>query len=204
MPEPCGVCDSLHARSGRQCGRCHRDRRGHQSRHRRDSRAARCGAVSSGARPLQDLHSRRSPPDHRCGLQRSAEDAGGAARAHHLHDGDHAAGRYSADHPLALPALQLSCGAVRRHCRSSCAIIAKAEGIDGRRQCAGACWRKLATDRCATRFQHHGPGDRLLRHYANGRCGAGAGRNGFVRGAGRLMGAVARNSSEDVLSWWIA
>ena len=61
------------------------------------------------ARPLQDLHPRRGAPDHRRRLQCAAEDARGAAVPRRLHDGDHGAREHSADHPLALPALRLSC-----------------------------------------------------------------------------------------------
>ena len=47
-----------------------------------------------------------------------------------LHDGDHAARGYSADHPLALPALQLSRRPLRRHRRASCAPSPRQEGIE--------------------------------------------------------------------------
>ena len=119
VPEPCGVCDSCREIRAGNCGGRDRDRRRHQSRHRRNPRAARGRALSAGARPLQDLYSRRSAPDHRRRLQRAAEDAGRAARPHRLHDGDDAARGHSADHPLALPALQLSRGALRRHRRAA-------------------------------------------------------------------------------------
>ncbi len=82
-----------------------------------------------GPRPLQDLHSRRSPPDHGRRLQCAAENAGRTAGARHLHDGDHAAGRHSADHPLALPALQLSCRAISTTSWRSCTCIAEAEAV---------------------------------------------------------------------------
>ncbi len=103
----------LHRDSRRKFCRRDRNRRGHQSRHRRNSRTARGGALPSGARPLQNLHSRRSAPDHRRGIQCAAENAGGASQPRHLHDGHDAAGRYSADDPVALPALQLSRDEVR-------------------------------------------------------------------------------------------
>ena len=114
-PEPCGKCDScIEVRQGNGRGR-DRNRRGHQSRHRRDSRTPRCRPLCPGTRPLQDLHPRRSPPDHRSSIQCPAENAGGTALARHLHDGHHRAGKHSADHSLALPALQLSRRPVRRH-----------------------------------------------------------------------------------------
>ena len=64
----------------RQLARRDRDRRGVQSRHQRNARAARERALPAGARSLQSLHRRRSAPDHQRSLQRAAEDAGGAAR----------------------------------------------------------------------------------------------------------------------------
>ena len=76
--------------------------------------------------------------------------------------------------------------------------IAKQEGIDGRRQCAGHA-RGSGRRLHARRSQHHGPGHCLLRQRAERRCGARTGRHRLLRRAGRLMDAVARNSSEDVL-----
>ena len=52
----------------------HRNRRRLQSRHQRNARTARKRPLPAGARPLQGLHHRRSPPDHQRGLQRAAED----------------------------------------------------------------------------------------------------------------------------------
>ncbi len=150
VPEPCGVCDSCRRDSRRQLGGRDRDRRGHQPRHRRDSRVARGRALSPGARPLQDLHSRRGAPDHRRRLQRAAEDAGRAARPHRLHDGDDAAGGHSADHPLALPALQLSRRALRRH-RAATARHRQAGGHRRPTTTRWPCWPRSATAPCATR-----------------------------------------------------
>ena len=146
--------DSPGQRRGRD-----RDRRGHQPRHRRDSRVARCGALLAGARPLQGLHPRRGAPDYRGRLQRAAQDAGGTAGARHLHDGDHRAREHSPDHPLALPALQLSRGQVRRH--SGAVEDDRGRGAgDGRRRRAGAPGRgRRRID--ARRALHHGPGHRL-------------------------------------------
>jgi DNA polymerase III subunit gamma/tau len=78
--QPCGECASCREiAAGGSRGR-HRDRRGLQSRHQRDARAARERPLPPGARPLQGLHHRRSPPDHQRSLQRAAEDARRAAR----------------------------------------------------------------------------------------------------------------------------
>ena len=92
-PEPCGVCDScIEIRQGNAVDVIEIDaatNRGiDEIRELRD--AAR---YSPCARPVQDLHSRRGAPDHRRRLQRAAEDAGRAAGARHLHDGDHASPR---------------------------------------------------------------------------------------------------------------
>ena len=149
-PEPCGICDScIEIRQGNAVDVIEIDaatNRGiDEIRELRD--AAR---YCPGARPLQDLHPRRSAPDHRSGLQRAAQDAGRAAVARHLHDGDHRAGEHSADHPVALPALQLSRGQVRRH--------SGAAEDDRRRRSRWKpkkppwrCWPKPATARCAMR-----------------------------------------------------
>ena len=79
-PEPCGVCDSCtEIRQGNAVDVIEIDaatNRGiDEIRELRD--AAR---YCARARPLQDLHPRRSAPDHRCRLQRAAEDPGRAAR----------------------------------------------------------------------------------------------------------------------------
>ena len=73
-PEPCGVCDScIEVRQGNAVDVIEIDaatNRGiDEIRELRD--AAR---YCSGPRPLQDLHPRRSAPDHRSRLQRAAED----------------------------------------------------------------------------------------------------------------------------------
>jgi len=51
----------------------------------------------SGTRPLQDLHPRRGAPDYGRGLQLPCSKLWKSLGAHCLHDGDDAAGRYSAD-----------------------------------------------------------------------------------------------------------
>ena len=67
----------------------HRDRRRLQPRHQRNARAARERALPPGARSLQGLHRRRSAPDHQRGLQRPAENPGGAAGVGGLHSLHH-------------------------------------------------------------------------------------------------------------------
>ena len=91
-----------------------RDRRGLQSRHQRNARAARERPLPPGARPLQGLHRRRSAPDHQRSLQRAAQDAGGAARVGGVHAVHHRDAQDSVDHRLALPAVQLPVGRFRR------------------------------------------------------------------------------------------
>ena len=149
----------LHGDSPGQRRGCDRNRCGHQPRHRRDSRAARCGALRPVTRPLQNLHPRRSAPDYRGRLQRAAQDAGGTAGARHLHDGDHRAREHSPDHSLALPALQLSCGQIRRH-PGAVTDDCDRRACESRRRCAGAPGRgRRRID--ARRALHHGPGDRV-------------------------------------------
>ena len=152
VAEPCGVCDScreiregsvgamdvieIDAATNRGIDEvrgvdCHRNRR-------------------AGARPLPDFHPRRSPPGHRRRIQCPAEDARRASAVGGLHDGHDAARGHPADHPFALPALQLSCRAFSRHRRA----IARAS-LDRKASASmtthSRCWPKPATARCATR-----------------------------------------------------
>ena len=126
---PCGECASCLEIAARQRAGRHRDRRGLQSRHQRDARAARERPLPPGARPLQGLHRRRSAPDHQRGLQRAAEDAGGAARVGGLHPLHHRIAQDPDDHRLALPAVQLPLGGFRRAGRRAWQWICEQEGI---------------------------------------------------------------------------
>ena len=98
---------------GRHRGR-HRDRRRVQSRHQRDARAARKRPLPAGARPLQDLHHRRSAPDHERRLQRAAEDHRRAAAMGGLRALHHRSPQDSGHHRVALPALQFPQRGFRR------------------------------------------------------------------------------------------
>ena len=91
VAEPCGVCDSCREiRAGNAVDVIEIDAATNRGIDEiRELREAR--TLSPGARPLQDLHPRRGAPDHRRRLQRAAQDAGRAARAHRVHDGDDAA-----------------------------------------------------------------------------------------------------------------
>ncbi len=81
------------------------------------------------------------------------------AGARHLYDGDHRAGEHSPDDSVALPALQLSRGQVRRH--PGAVADDRGRGKSGRRRrCAGAAGRgRRRID--ARRAFDHGPGDRI-------------------------------------------
>src|SRR5439155_1442730 len=70
--------------AGRDARGRDRDRRGLEPRHRGDPDAPREREVHAGPRALQGLHHRRGSPAHRGGVQRAAEDAGGAATAHRV------------------------------------------------------------------------------------------------------------------------
>ncbi len=99
---------------GRKFAGRDRDRRGVQSRHQRNARAARERALPAGARPLQGFHRRRSASDHQRSLQRAAEDAGGAARVGRVHPVHHRSAQDPDHHRVALPAVQLPVGRFRR------------------------------------------------------------------------------------------
>jgi DNA polymerase-3 subunit gamma/tau len=118
--EPCGICDSCtEIRAGNAVDVIEIDAATNRGIDEiRELREA--ARYRPSPRPLQDLHSRRSAPDYGCGVQCAAEDSRRAARPRSLHAGHHAAGRHSADHPLALPAFQFSRrAALRRSCNNS-------------------------------------------------------------------------------------
>ena len=89
-PTPCGVCRTAQHRRGHVSGR-HRDGRRLQPRRRRCARPARQDRLRAGRRALQGLHHRRGPHVVHPGLQRAAQDAGGAARQRGLRAGHHRA-----------------------------------------------------------------------------------------------------------------
>ena len=76
---------------------------------------------------LQDLHHRRSPHADAGGLQRPAEDAGGAAAARQVHLRHHRGAEDPDHHPVALPALRLRRHRHRRASSSACAQIVASE-----------------------------------------------------------------------------
>ncbi len=83
-----------------------RDRRRLQQRRRAGARSARQRPLHAGQGPLQDLHHRRGAHALGRGVQRAAQDAGGAARAREVHL-RHDRGPQAADHdPFPLPALR--------------------------------------------------------------------------------------------------
>ena len=109
---------TLRGHRRRHVARRHRDGRRLQPRHRRHPRPARQGRLRAGRRALQGLHHRRGPHAHARGLQRAAQDAGGAAGARRLRARHHRAAQDPRDHPLALPALRLPPPAGARHRRA--------------------------------------------------------------------------------------
>ena len=142
----------LHGNHRRRHGGRDRNRRGFQSRHQRDARVARERALPAGARPLQDLHHRRSAPDHQRSFQRAAQDHRGAAAVGGLRAVHHRGAQDSGHHRLALPALQLPVGGFRRS--------GGAHGVDLRSRKASKpmpkrwpCWRRRARAACAIRFR---------------------------------------------------
>ena len=85
--------------------RRHRARRGLARRCRRHPRAARPGVLRAGRVALPGVHRRRGAHDHHAGLQRPAQDRGGAAGAPGVRVRDHRAGQGAAHHPLPHPPL---------------------------------------------------------------------------------------------------
>ena len=83
-----------------------RGRRRDQHQGRRDAPAAGERGVRADARPVQGLRDRRSAHALDLGVQRDAEDAGGAARARQVHPRDDRSAEDSGDRAVALPAVQ--------------------------------------------------------------------------------------------------
>ena len=92
---PCNQCPTCLAVERRPPAGPDRDRRRLQPRHRRDPRPAREGQLPADRGALQGLRHRRSPHADQRGLQRAAQDAGGAAAARDLHPGHHRAAQDS-------------------------------------------------------------------------------------------------------------
>ncbi len=150
----------------------HRNRRGIESRHQRDARVARKRPLSAGARSLQSIHRGRSASDHQRGVQRSSEDAGGAAGVGGFHSVHHGIAQNSGDHRVALPAVQFSIRRFRAACRAH--AMDRAAGRhhrrcrDVQRACASGRGQR-------SRFAvGPGPGDCLLRNGTESSGGAGA------------------------------
>ena len=74
--------------------------------HRRYARTGRRRADPAGRRPLQNLHHRRSPHALQAGVERAAENGGGAARPCEVHLCDHRSPSGPADDHFALPAVR--------------------------------------------------------------------------------------------------
>ena len=77
-----------------------------QPRYRRYPRPAGQGPFRSGGRTHEGVHRGRGPHAHARGLQRAAQDAGGAAGPRHLRAGHHRAAQGPGHDPVALPALR--------------------------------------------------------------------------------------------------
>ena len=109
-PEPCGVCDSCQEiRAGNSLDMVEIDAATNRGIDEiRELRDAARYAPARDRYKIYLLDEAHQITD--AAFNALAEDPGGAARSRCLHDGDDAAGGYPADHPLALPALQLPCG----------------------------------------------------------------------------------------------
>ena len=109
---------------GEPARRRDRDGRRLAQRRRRHPPDQRRGALRAGERALQGLHPRRSAHAVGRGVQRAAEDAGGAAAARQVHLRHHRDPQGAGDGAVALPALRpaprrgrRAGGASRRHRR---------------------------------------------------------------------------------------
>ena len=126
-----------------------RDGRREQPRHRRDPQPARQGGDFARRRRVQGLPHRRSAHADGRGVQRAAQDAGGAAAARRLHPGDDRGAQGAGDDHLALPALRLPPHAARR-ARRRLQRICDGEGITLRAGGAGADRARRPPAACAT------------------------------------------------------
>ena len=149
--------------SRRQRGRRDRNRRRHQSRHRRNSRAARSRPLPPGPRPLSRSTSSTKPTRSPMPPSMPCSRRWKSRRPHRLHDGHHAARRHSADHPLALPALQFSRRAFSTTSSRNCAASPSRKTSQRRRRRARPA-RRSRRRLHARRALHHGPGHCLLWH----------------------------------------
>ena len=116
--------------AGRRLARRRRDRCGEPQRRRRRPRPARARRVRPRARPLQDLHPRRGAHGDAAGVQRPAEDRGGAARAREVHLRDDGAREGHRHHPLPHAPLSLPARAARAAARLCGRARAQREGRD--------------------------------------------------------------------------
>ncbi len=155
------------------------DRRRLEPRHRRDPRAARKRQIFADLRQIQDLHHRRSAPDHDRRVQRAAEDARGAARVREVHFRDDVRAESAGDHPVALPALRFPPHSRREDRRGAERHRQEREDQDRRgsalRDRAGRRWQPARQpvhsrpDRVVVRGEDHEEGRRILSWRARGR-----------------------------------
>ena len=116
-----------------------RDRCGVQQRCGQHSRLAGGGGLHAGFRQISRLYHRRGAHAVRRGVQRTAQDAGGAAGARDLYPGDDRGAQAARDHSLPLSALRFRAHSRRRH-RGAAAIRRRTGAVyHHRRRGAAAC-----------------------------------------------------------------
>ena len=119
--------------------RRHRDRRRLQPRRPGSPRPHRQRRPLARPLPLQDLHHRRSAHAHARGVQRPAQDHGGAAGPRQVHPVHHRAAQGAGDDPEPLPALRFPAASPRRRSPTTCSTILKREGAS--RPTTRSCWQ---------------------------------------------------------------
>ena len=150
--------------------RCDRDGRRLQHRHRRRARDHRGRALPAGQRALQGLHHRRSAHALEGRLQRSPEDAGGAAAACEIRLRHHRDPQGAGHRPVALPALR---PAPHRHGRPDRAPDRhRGQGERFGRSGSRCADRPRRGRLGARRAVPARSGDRALRRRHRRRCGA--------------------------------
>ena len=105
------------------------DRRRQQQQGRRGPRPAAERRLPPHPRPVQDLHHRRSPHAHHVGVQRAAEDAGGAAAARQVHLRHHGSAEDPDHDPVAGASGSTSPTSARPASSTSSSSIVEREGL---------------------------------------------------------------------------
>ncbi len=143
--EPCGTCDACRRDRRRPRRGRPRNRRRHLHRRRCRPRGHRRTALDrADARPLQDLHHRRSPPPLEERVRRAAEVDRRTAAVREVHDGDDRSAERAGHDQVAVAGLRAQGPAVRRHSRAAAIGGTTNEAVDDRRRRRWRCVARAA------------------------------------------------------------